>query len=84
MDHYETATQTWERGYKDVSSASCWLLQPPFFCSLLIAVLFPIFRVSSGFTYPIPHPNGPFRSGTEIPNLAPRFGFPPWRAPPDL
>jgi len=30
LAHDESATQTWERGYK-VSSESWWLLQPPFF-----------------------------------------------------
>ena len=63
MDHYETATQTWERGYKVVQrklSGSC----SPHFFALCSSQSFPIFRVSRHLSHPPSHAPS---------DLAPRF-----------
>jgi hypothetical protein len=76
MAHYETATQTWERGYK-VWQRKLLALAAPIF--LLFALSLPISQSPAA----LPDPaflQTVSRSGTDIPNLAVGFRFPPWRA----
>jgi hypothetical protein len=73
MGHYQTATQTWERGYKVGQRKLFGSCSPHF---LLFPVSLPISQSPAAF--PDPAFMQTFsQSGTDIPNLAPRFGSPP-------